>query len=95
MDSTQTPTSIIIIIIIIMLHLEIFPPVLPDSLSQEFDWQQIFPSLQNSSQYSGGYCSLDGLQLSSDFNIFPSLYQSFGDCSKCTNYNCYHRHLHV
>ena len=28
--------------------------------------------------------------------LFPqSLYQSFGDCTKCTNYNWYHRHFHV
>ena len=44
------------------------------------DWQQVFSRLQDSSQYYGWsqqYCSLDDLCLSSDFQLFQSLYQTF------------------
>ena len=50
------------------------------------------------SQYSGWFqlCySLDGLNSSSYFQIFLSLYQSFGDCTQSPNYNLYHCHFHV
>ena len=43
----------IIIIIIIIYSLEFFTSALVDGLSLEFEWQQVSPSLQNSSQYSG------------------------------------------
>ena len=33
--------------------------------------------------------------LSSDFQVFQSVYKSFGDRSKCTNYNWYQRQFHV
>ena len=33
--------------------------------------------------------------MSSDFQPFQPPYQAFGDRSKCTNYNWYHRHFHV
>ena len=39
------------------------------------------------------YSSLDGLHTSSYFQVLQSLYQSFGDCTKRTNYNWYQRHL--
>ena len=57
-----------------------------------------FSSLQDSSQYFGRslqYCSLDDLHLSSYFQILMSLYQSFGDGTKNTNNNWYHRYIHV
>ena len=38
---------------------------------------------------------LDGIYFSSDFLLFESISQFLGDCSKCTNYSWYHRHLHV
>ena len=40
-------------------------------------------------------CSLNGLDSSSDYNFFQSSFKSFGDRSKCTNYNWYHCHPHV
>ena len=40
-------------------------------------------------------CSLDGLDLSSNFQILQPSYQTFNDRSKCTNNNWYHRHLYV
>ena len=40
-------------------------------------------------------CSLDCLRSSSYFQVPQSIYQSFGECTKCTNYNWYHRHFHV
>ena len=43
---------IIIIIIIIIYSLEFFTSALADGLSLEFEWQQVSPSLQDSSQYS-------------------------------------------
>ena len=40
-------------------------------------------------------CSLDGLDLSSDINLFQYLFKAFGDRSKRANYSWYHRYLHV
>ena len=40
-------------------------------------------------------CYLDGLLPSHYFWVLQSLYQSFGDYTKSTNYNWYHRHFHV
>ena len=58
-------------------------------------WVTAFsPGLQDSSQYSDRsqqYCSLDGLDSSSDFWIPQSFFQVFVNRSKCTNYNWYHR----
>ena len=42
-----------IIIIIIIYELEFFTSALTDSLSLEFEWQQVSSSLQDSSKYSG------------------------------------------
>ena len=75
-----------------------FIPVLANDFSLEAEWQQVFSSLQDSSQYAGRSqlcCSLDDLHLSSCFQVLQSLYQSFGECTKCPNYNWYHRHFHV
>ena len=69
-----------------------------DGLSLEFEWQQISSSFQVSSQYSGRSqrcCSLDGLHASSYFQVLQSMSQSFGDCTKSTNYNWYNRYYHV
>ena len=52
----------------------------------KFGWQQV------KSQW---YSSLDGLHSSLYFQDLQSLYQSFGDRSKSTNYNWYNRHFHV
>ena len=38
---------------------------------------------------------LDGFHSPSYFLVIQSLYQSFGDCTKSTNYNWYNRHFHV
>ena len=64
----------------------------------EFEWQQVSPSFQDSSQYSGRseYSrSLDGLHSSSYFQVLRLQYQSFIDWTKSTNYNVYHCHFHV
>ena len=29
------------------------------------------------------------------FQVLQSLYQSFGDCTECTNYDWYHRQFHI
>ena len=42
-------------IIIIIYSLEFFSSALADSLSVEFEWQQVSSSLQDSSQYSGRF----------------------------------------
>ena len=42
-----------IIIIIIIYSLEFFTSVLADGFSLESEWQQVFSSLRDSSQYSG------------------------------------------
>ena len=77
---------------------EFFTSVLADGLSLESEWQQISSSLQDSPQYSGQSrqcCSLDSLHPSRYFQVLQSFYQSFGDCTKSTNYNWYHHHHHV
>ena len=77
---------------------EFFPPKLADSLLLEFKWQQVFSGLRDSSQYSGRSqlcCSLDSLDSSSDFQYFQSPFQVFGDYSKHTTYNLYHRYSHI
>ena len=43
----------IIIITIIIYSLEFFTSANADGLSLEIEWQQVFSSLQDSSQYSG------------------------------------------
>ena len=40
-------------------------------------------------------CILGGLHSSSNFQLHKSRNQSFGDCTKSTNYNFNHRHSHV
>ena len=87
-----------IINISIIIPLEFFESTFPDDISLESEWQQIFPSLQDSSRYSGRSqqcCSLDCLHLSSCFSVLLSLYQSFSDCTKSTNYHWYYRHFHI
>ena len=55
-------------------------------------------SLLDSSQYSGQSqqcCSLDGFHSSSYFQVLQSLYQTFSDCTKSTNYDWYNHYFHV
>ena len=81
-----------------LLSFEFFTSALVNGFSLEFEWQQVSSSLQDSSQYFGRsqQCySLDSLHSSSYFQVLQPLYQSFGDCTKCTNYNWYHHHFHV
>ena len=90
--------SYIIIISIIVTPWEFSTSANADGLSQKFKWQQVPSSLPNSYQYSGQSqqrCSLDGLQLSSYFQVHQSMYQSFIHCTRGTNYNWYHRHFYV
>ena len=75
-----------------------FIPALADGLSLESEWQQVSSGLQDSSEHfspSQQCCSLNILDSSSDFSLFQSPFQSFRDCSKHTNYNCYHCYQHV
>ena len=77
-----------------LLLFEFFIPVLVDGLSLEIEWQQVTSSLLASSLYSSRSqqcCSLDGLHSFSYFQVLQSLYQSFGDFTKSTNYNWYSR----
>ena len=81
---------IVLFIIIIIIHWEFFTSALADGLSLGFEWQQVPSSLQDSSQYSGWsqyYSSLDVLRSSSYFQVLQSFYQSFGGCTKSTNYD--------
>ena len=64
------------IITIIITPLEFFASALADVFLLEFEWQQVFPSLQNSPQYSGRskqWCRLDGLHSSANFQVIQSL----------------------
>ena len=58
---------------------EFFPSALA-YLSQESNLQQVSPGIQDSSQYSGQsqqYFSLDGLDLSADFQFFQSSFNTW------------------
>ena len=51
--------------------------MLADSFSQEFEWQQVSSSLQDSSQYSGRsqqYCRLDSLYPSAIFQVLKAFH---------------------
>ena len=64
-----------IIVIIIITPLEFFTSVLADGFSLEFEWQQVFSSLQDSSQDSGlsqQCCHLDSLYLSANFQVLQA-----------------------
>ena len=77
---------------------EFSTPELADDFPLGFEWQQVSSSLQDFSQYSRRSqqcCSLDSLHPFCYFQVLQSLYQSFGDCTKNTNYNWYNRHFHV
>ena len=63
---------LIIIFVIIIYLLKFFTSALADGLSLEFEWQPVFSSLQDSSQYSGHSqkCnSLDVLHSSANFQV--------------------------
>ena len=50
-------------VLLLLYLLQFFPPALADGFSQESKWEQIFSSLQDSSQYFGWpqqCCILDG-----------------------------------
>ena len=68
----------------LLLLLLIITPVLADGFPLESEWHQVSQSLRSQQYYS-----LDGLLSSSYFQILQFLYQSFGDCTKSTNYNWY------
>ena len=69
-----------------------FTPVLANGLSLESEWKEVSSSLPDSSQHSGQSqqcCNLHGFELTSDFQLFQSPFQDFGDYSKCSYYNWY------
>ena len=73
----------------------LFPPAFSVGFSLKFERQkspQLFRTLL-SVLANLSYVAV--WMVSSYFHVFHSLNQFFRDCSKCTNYNWYHRHLHV
>ena len=75
-----------------------FLPALAVGLSLGSKGQQVFSGVQVSSQHSNRSkqcCSLGCLHSSSHFQVILPFYQSFGNCTKCTDYNWYNRHFHV
>ena len=71
---------------------------LAGSISLWYEWKQVSLGLQDSSRYcnwSKLCCSPNSLDLSPKFQLFQSSFQTFGDCSKCVNYNWYYSHLHI
>ena len=64
------------IIIIIITPVEFFTSVIADGFSLEFGWQQLYSSLQDSSQYSGSpqqCCRFDSLHPSANFQVLQAL----------------------
>ena len=89
-SSAQSTVSLSLLLLLLLLLLTPWKSLtspLDDGLSLEIEWQQVSSSLQDSSQYS------DLFHSSSYFQPLQSLYQSFGDCTKSTNYNWYKRHF--
>ena len=81
---------IIIIDIIILFIREFFTLALTDGFPLESEWQQVSSDIQDYSQYFGRFqqrSSLGGLHSSSYFQVLQSLYQFFGECIECANYN--------
>ena len=73
-----------------------FKPALANGLSIDFKRKRVSSSLEDSSQNTSrsySRCSLYRVNFSSYYQVLQSLNQSFGDCSKCSNYNWYHRHF--
>ena len=73
-------------------------PALADVFSLKFVWQQVSSSVQDSSQYSGRSLkcyTLNDSHSSSYFQVLQSPYESFSECTECTNYNVYDRHCYV
>ena len=71
--------------------IKLFTVAFADDLSLESECQ-VFMGLQCSSKYSGHSqqsVSVDGLDFSSNFQFFMSLFQAFEGRSKRTKYNCY------
>ena len=67
---------LLLLMILLFTLLEFLTSALADGLSLEFEWQQVYSSLPDSSQYSGRsqQCwSLDGLHSSTDFQVIQSL----------------------
>ena len=80
----------------ILIIWEYFTLALADGFPLESEWQQVFSSLQDASRYSGRCqpcCSLYSLHSSSYFQVLQSLYQSFGECTERTHYNCFNLHF--
>ena len=70
--------SLVLLYYYYYLHLfNFFTLALADGFSLEFEWQQVYSSLQDASQYSGRcqWCShLDAIHSSSYFQVLQSLY---------------------
>ena len=93
-----SPSTSCSIVYYYWLFFEFFIPALTDGYLLKFKWERVSSSLQDSSKYSGRsqQCStLDWLHSFSYFPVLQTFYQSFGDCTECTNYNWYHRHCHI
>ena len=77
---------------------EFFTSALADGFPLEFEWQPVSSGREDSTQYSDWSkqcCSYDCLHRPRCFKLLQSLYQSFGDCTKITDYNWYNGHFHV
>ena len=72
---------------------EFFTSANADGFQLDFEWQQVSSSLQDSAQRE--CCCLDSLHPFRYFQVLQSLYQSFADCTKSTDYNWYNPHFHV
>ena len=63
----------------------------------EFEWQQIFPDLQDTSQYSDWSpqcCNLDGIDSFSDFQVFQTPFQDIWNHFKGTTNNWHFHQPH-
>ena len=73
----QSPLGVYVLLLLLLFTpQEFFISVLADGFSQEFEWQQVSSSLQDSSQYSGRLqqcCRLDSLHPSANFQVLKAL----------------------
>ena len=67
----------VLFFLLLLIPWEVFTSVSADGFSLEFEWQQVFSSLQDSSQDSGRSqpcCRLDSLYPSANFQVLQAFY---------------------
>ena len=92
-NGSQWHSLLLLLLLLLFTPSEFFTSVLADGFSQEFEWQQVSSSLQDSSQDSGHSwqcCRLDSLYPSANFQVFQAfyIYISFNQMLLVSKFKC-------